>query len=425
MRPGSLGGVAAVALVAGNMIGSGIFVMPASLADAAGPLSLVALALVAVGFLALTGVFAELGNAYPISGGPPAFVAEALGPIPGFVAAFLYWLCCVIGNAAFITAFVGYAAVFVPMLKEPIWAFLCAQLLLWSLVVVNAAGVREAGAVQVTTTILKVLPLIVLAFALVPHADLANLEPFAPKGTAALLPAVSLCTWLFLGSESITVPGEEVKGSGATIRRAAYLGFTIATVVYLVVALVVALAIPSSSLAGDAAPLARAGRLALGPWGESFVTVGALISIVGVLNGWLLVTARAPLSAARSGIGPRFLANPVAALVTSSVMTGALASLYFVDELLDAYNFIALFATATSLVAIGGACIAVFVLIKRSPEKFSPASRVRASIAAVVGLVLVVSMIAGSGGRVIGWTTVATIVPLLWALVRRRPGTAS
>src|SRR5258706_2280804 len=192
-----LGVWGATALVAGNIIGSGIYVTPASLADAAGPLSLLAWPIVALGYLALNAVYADLAEAYPIQGGLQVYTARAFGPLAGLVATTLYWISCVVGNAAFMTAFVGYAAVFVPRLKDPLPAFLLAQALLWTLTSVNLAGVKAGGAVQAVTTILKILPLLVLAVILIPHAEVANLVPFPPKGWGGLFPAIALVAWRF------------------------------------------------------------------------------------------------------------------------------------------------------------------------------------------------------------------------------------
>src|SRR5580765_4848102 len=122
-----LGTWSATALVAGNIIGSGIYVIPASLADAAGPLSLLAWPIVAAAYLALNAVYADLAEAYPVQGGLQVYVATAFGPLAGLVAMTLYWISCVVGNAAFMTAFVGYAAVFFPVLAAPLAAFVLAQ----------------------------------------------------------------------------------------------------------------------------------------------------------------------------------------------------------------------------------------------------------------------------------------------------------
>jgi APA family basic amino acid/polyamine antiporter len=416
-----LGVGGAIALVAGNIIGSGIYVIPASLADAAGPLSLLAWPIVAVGYLCLNALYSDLAEAYPIQGGLQVYAEKAFGPLAGLLVASLYWISCVVGNAAFLTAFVGYAQVFFPGLAGPLPAFLLAQALLWSLTFVNLGGVRAGAAVQVVTTVLKLLPLLVLTVALVPHAATANLEPFAPKGFGALFPAIALVAWPFLGSETATVPAEEMKDARRTIRLAVFLGFGVAALAYFAVALTLALGLPSAEIAGSVSPLALAAERTLGPWGRTFVTFGALVSIAGILNGWILIAGRLPHAAARQGYMPRAFGQlhartgvPTLALLVSSLVAGALASTYFVRGLLDAFNFIALASTATALVAIAVVAAALVVLVRREPDKFRPVQRRRAPLLAAVGLVVVFVLLRGSGWQVWTFTAVAAAIPVVY-----------
>jgi APA family basic amino acid/polyamine antiporter len=425
-----LGVWGATALVAGNIIGSGIYVIPASLAAASGPLSLLAWPIVALGYLALNAVYADLAEAYPIQGGLQVYTATAFGPLAGLVATTLYWISCVVGNAAFMTAFVGYAAVFFPVFKEPLAAFLLAQTLLWTFTAVNLAGIKAGGAVQTVTTILKIVPLLVLAAILVPHAEVTNLVPFAPKGWGALFPAIALVAWPFLGAETATIPAGEMKNAKRTIRRAAFTGLGLAAVAYFAVALTVAMALPASEIAESASPLAVAARHVLGPWGEDFVTVGALVSVAGILNGWILIAGRLPQAAARDGYFPQFLARlsprtgaPVPALIASGVLAALLASTYFSRSLLAAYNFIALAATATALIAIAMTCLALVALVRREPEKFGAAARARAPFFAVVGLGVVAILLRGSGVEIWAFTAAVVLFPIPFYFWSRRRGT--
>src|SRR6185369_128060 len=150
-----LGPIATTALVAVNVIGSGIYVMPASLAEVAGPASLIAWVVVAVCFLSLTAVYADLAVAQPVTGGLQVYAQRAFGDLAGFITAFLYWISAVIGNAAFVTAFVAYFQVFFPAFANPLNAFRLGLVFLWLLTLVNIIGVRASGAVQVFTTIVK------------------------------------------------------------------------------------------------------------------------------------------------------------------------------------------------------------------------------------------------------------------------------
>jgi APA family basic amino acid/polyamine antiporter len=412
------------------MIGSGIYVVPGQLAELAGPLGLVAWAINTAGYLCLTAVFADLGGAYPVSGGMQAFARRAFGDFAALEVGYLYWMCAVIGNAAFLTGFITYLAVLWPDAKAPWVAFAVSQALLWTLTAFNAIGVKAGGWVQTITVICKVAPLLLLSVALLPYASLANLQPFAPHGAASLLPAVSLVSWLFIGMESVTVPAEEIRGAGQTIRRAAYTGFAVTCGVYLLVLLALNLAVPASELSGTAeGPLATVARAKFGEVGAVIVTIGALVSIAGILNGWLLVTSRMAFATARDGLAPRRLARlnqrtatPVAALMLSSGLTGALVLLYFGGGLLEIYGFIALLSTATALVAIGIACAAEIVLLRREPERFTAGQRKRGPITAGLGLIVVALMIAGTGLEVIKLTLYAALLPIpyYFLVVRRR-----
>jgi APA family basic amino acid/polyamine antiporter len=368
-----------------------------------------------LGFLCLTAVFADLGGTYPVSGGPQAFVRRAFGDFAGLQVSFLYWVSGVTTNTAMVTAAVGYLAVFAPAVAEPLTAFAVAQLLLWSFTLVNLRGVRVGGTVQVATTVLKILPLLLLALPLLQRASLANAVPFAPHGYGALLPSIALVAWLFQGSEAVTVPGEEVKGAGMTIRRSAYMGFLLAAAVYMLVSVALTFGLPAAAIAGSPSPLAAAALLVMGPVGETVVTLGALVSILGCLNGWILVSGRLPFAAARDGFGPVWLGRihprfgtPDASLLVSSAAAAALTCLYFNETLLQAYNFIVLLSTDTALVAVGATCVAQLALLRREPQRFTPAQRRRAPLTAWAGLAVITLMVIGAGWWV-GFLTVSSL----------------
>jgi APA family basic amino acid/polyamine antiporter len=241
------------------------------------------------------------------------------------------------------------------------------------------------------------------------------------------VPAIGLIAWLFVGAESVTVPAEEVRDAGPTIRRAARAGYAVAVGVYVLVAAALAVGVAPAAIAGSSSPLAVAARGALGPWGETLLTAGALVSTAGILNGFVLVVGRLPFAAARDGIAPVWLADvhprfgtPARALVVSAIPTSLLILLYFSGTLLEAYNKVALASTATSLVSIGIACLAQPVLMRREPERFAPAALRRGRISAGAGLAVAVVMTAGAGWEVVAWTVLLTLLPVPFYLVRRR-----
>ncbi len=218
------------ALVIGNMIGSGVFLLPASLARF-GAISILGWLVSAGGALCLALVFARLSAIMPRVGGPYAYAREGFGDFAGFWVAWSYSISVWTTNAALAVAFVSYSTVFWPTLgTSPALAAATALVTLWALTFVNTYGVREAGQVQLVTTILKLLPLAAIGafgfFSFEPE----HFKPFNPSGTSsisALTATVTLTLWAFLGLESGTVPAGDVRDASRTIPRATMLGATV------------------------------------------------------------------------------------------------------------------------------------------------------------------------------------------------------
>src|SRR5690349_5569829 len=146
-----LGLTMATALVVGNMIGSGVFLLPASL-GAYGPISIVALALTGVGAMLLALVFARLGRTYPETGGPYVYSRRAFGDFIGFQQAWGYWIAVWAGNAAIAIAFVSYLGEYWGTVRDNnVVAALAAVAAVWVCTLINIAGVRQGGIVQVIT----------------------------------------------------------------------------------------------------------------------------------------------------------------------------------------------------------------------------------------------------------------------------------
>src|SRR6188472_2641202 len=152
----------ATALVIGNMVGSGVFLLPASLALTAGPVSIFAWVFTGIGAMLLALVFARLGRAYPRTGGPYVYVRRAFGDLMGFWTAWSYWINSWVGNAAIAIAFAGYLGVFWSRASTYWIATLLSIGLVWLMTAVNVAGVRQAARVQTVTTVIKFFPLLLI-----------------------------------------------------------------------------------------------------------------------------------------------------------------------------------------------------------------------------------------------------------------------
>ncbi|HKS93763.1 MAG TPA: amino acid permease, partial [Gammaproteobacteria bacterium] len=159
----SLGLATTTSIVIGNMVGSGVFLLPASLA-VYGAYSLWGWGFSTVGALLLAWVFSSLSRRLPKAGGPYAYPREAFGDFAGFLIAWIYWLSILGTNAAVAVAFASYLTVFIPVLGTvPLYGGLAAIAAVWVLTALNIWGVRAAGNVQLATVILKLAPLLALA----------------------------------------------------------------------------------------------------------------------------------------------------------------------------------------------------------------------------------------------------------------------
>lgn len=376
----SLGLWMATALVIGNMVGSGIFLLPAALAADSGPVSVVAFAMTGIGAVALGLVFGVLGGAIPRTGGPYAYARRAFGEFVGFETAWGYWIAAWVGNAAIAIAMVAYLAVFWPELAtNSLAAWAVGVGTIWFLTGINILGARQTGWVQVVTTVLKFVPLLVIGIAGLFFVDGGNFTPFAPGGIGGgITAAAALTLWAFIGLESATVPAEEVKNPKKTIPRATIVGTLVTTLVYIIATVAIFGIIPQTTLAESTSPFADAAGTAFGgDWGN-VIAVVALISTFGCLNGWILIQGRVPLAAAEDRIFPKPFAwvsgkrgTPVFGLVVSSALITGLMAMNYTKSLVDQFTYIILLATLTTLIPYAFSAAAEIHLWFTERELFS------------------------------------------------------
>ncbi|NUQ20918.1 MAG: amino acid permease, partial [Gemmatimonadaceae bacterium] len=265
-----------VALVVGNMVGTSIYTLPASLAKTAGPYGLVAWGFVAAGYLVVALVYARLGTRFPRTGGPYVYARAAFGDFTGFVTVWSYWVSTVIGNAAIVTGAVGYVSGFSAALEgSTALRFALALVLVWGFCLLNVLGVRQSGRVQTAVMFLNLVPLALVALASLAYFEPANLHPFAPNGLGAIAGGAALVVWAYSGIESATVPAEEVQAPERTIRRGTMIGYWVGTAVFLFTALAVAGSLPNATVAGSPRPIALAAEHALGHWAGKIVGLAA------------------------------------------------------------------------------------------------------------------------------------------------------
>ena len=415
-----------LALVVGNIVGSGVYLLPASLAPY-GLNSVFGWIITCGGAVALAAVFARLAKLFPKAGGPYVYARVAFGDGAGFLMAWGYWMGIWVGNAAIAIATVAYLAELVPWIKHTQGGPALASLvIIWLLTYVNWRGTRQMGSVQIVTTILKLMPLIaiiVLGLWLLTTADasVVKVEP-VPFSPAAINASATLTLWALLGLESATVPAGKVENPERNVPLATLWGTVIAAGIYILACSVVVLLVPGSQLANSSAPFADVVRMFWGDGVAGTLALFAFISGFGALNGWILLQGEMPRVLANEGVFPKIFAResrhgtPGASLVITSALLTAVVLMNYSRSMVQIFTFIILVSTSTYLVMY--LCCALAALKLCWNGSLGEAGR-RLSLVLLVAMLAAVYSIwtlFGAGPEAFWWSMAlfATGLPVYW-----------
>ena len=304
----SFGLPAATALVVGSIIGTGVFALPSALAPY-GPIAIVAFAIVTVGAIALAVTFGSLTKRVPGSGGPYVYAREAFGEFAGFINAWSYWITAWAGNAAIVVAWVGYVEVFVNKGHDKWWSIVIALIGLWIPALINLTGIKNIGAAQIFTTVLKFVPLIFMATIGLAFIHARNFGAFNASGqsaTGAISAAAAIALFSYIGLETASVAAGRVRNPERNVPRATIYGTLACAVVYILGTLAVFGTVSHKALLSSTAPFSDAANSIFGgTWSGNVVAVAAIISGIGALVGWTLICAEMPYAAVKDGLFPK------------------------------------------------------------------------------------------------------------------------
>jgi len=355
-----IGLITTTSLVVGNMIGAGIFLLPATLAKY-GSISLLGWVFTAAGALILAKIFSNFSKIIVNkSGGPYTFSKAGFGDFIGFIVAWGYWISIWISNAGLAIAIIGGLSVFFPALNSnPILAVLVGLFFIWFFTWVNSKGIKESGRIQVITTVLKLLPLLFIILIGAFFFSMDNFPSFnlTDQSHFATFPVVAALTlYAFLGIESASIPAENIKDPEKTVPKATMLGTIISTCVYILGTIVLFGLLPVEQLQNSAAPFAEAAEIIGGKYAGYFVAAGAVIAAIGALNGWTLLVGQLPMAAAKDKMFPRIFKKenkngvPFLGLIIGSVLTSAILLINMSDGIVDQFEFVVNLTVLTCLV---------------------------------------------------------------------------
>jgi APA family basic amino acid/polyamine antiporter len=304
----SLGLPSATTLVIGSIIGTGVFTMPGVLAEA-GTSSILVLGVIAVGAVLLGVMFGQLTKRIPSSdGGLYAYSRHEFGDFAGFLTAWCYWITAWAGNAAIVSSWVLYVESLFAITHPSAWTNLGIALLgLWIPAAVNLVGVKQMAWFQNVSVVLKFLPLLVVGVVGWFFIKASNFGPFNASGGSlynAIGIAAGVALFSFIGVECASIAAARVKNPRANVGRASVLGTAASALLYIAVSAVVMGLVAQPTLAGNGAPFVDAFQTMFGhaTWVGKLVAGTAVVSGIGALNGWTLVTAEMPRAAAEDGL---------------------------------------------------------------------------------------------------------------------------
>lgn len=413
-KKGSMGFWSCTALVIGNMVGSGVFLLPSSLA-AYGGLSLFGWLVSSTGAVLLAFTFARLARLNPGAGGPYAYTREGFGSFAGYLCAWTYWKAAWIGNAAIAVTLVGYLRVFIPALADPLLMVATAIGAIWLCTFINLRGIATFAVVQNLLTALKLIPLLLVGvlgwlhfnpdyLAIPPREQLPNMGYAQAIATTA-----ALTLWSFIGLESATVPADDVRDPKRTIPRATLFGTLAAAGVYVLSITSVQGLMPPEVLAKSTSPFADAARVLMGDWGYYLVAAGAVIACLGALNGWVLLQGQIPVAPARDGLFPESLGKlnkhgaPANGLWASGLLVTVLVLIDGQGNLVDVFNVIILLGTMTGVVPYAFCTAALLQLLAVRTNEFSSRSRPQLIAVGSLGFLYSLWALYGTGEQAIFW----------------------
>jgi len=439
----------AAAIVVGTIIGSGIFLVPSEMMQAAGSPRLVYLAWIVGGALSLAGAvtYAELGAMKPEAGGEYVYIRDAYGPLPAFLYGWTWFIIAkpasiatiVTGLVRILGTFAAFDFVNRTLLSFP-FTITCGQLVAIAAAVLitalNYIGIKRAGDFQVIFTVLKIA--IIVAVALLAFtASSGSWRNFATSfggsagGLAGFMAALVAALWAYDGWNDLNMVSGEIRNPARAIPIALIVGVAVVAALYMVTNAAVQYVLPAAQIAASERPMSQATIVAVGAWGAAVVSAGMALSMLVTLNGTVMSGARVPFAMSRDGhffralaeVHPRFR-TPSAALIVQLVLSVAL--LLFAGSFRQLFS-LAIFAEWLFYMV---AASTVFVLRQHEPDTHRPYRAwgyplVPALFIAAAAVLLYYTFTANLRNSAWGLAVIAAGVPVYGYFARKRSATSN
>lgn len=416
-------------LVAVNMMGSGIIMLPANLAQI-GAISLLSWIVTAVGSMAIAYCFAQLGVLCPRTGGMSAYTEEAHGNSGFFMASFLYYLSLAIGNVAIAISAVGYLTPFFPWLgtgATPL--FIGVVGLIWVTTVANFGGPKitgQLGSITVWGVILPVGALSIIGwFWFSKETFAAGWNPHATSFGDAITASIPLTLWAFLGMESAAQNADAVENPKRNVPLACMLGTLGAAVIYILSTTVILGIVPNAEIAQSSAPFAHVYAQMFGPTIGKIVMALAVIACIGSLLGWQFTLSQTSKYTADARYFPAFFARvsaknaPIIGMIVAAVLQTLMALSTMSPAASEQFGKLVSLAAVTNIVPYITSVSALLLVMNKANS--SPSTVKLNTVAILVAVAYSIYALYASGMEaVFGGMMVMAVGYLLYGFVAYR-----
>jgi len=413
--------------VALNMMGSGVFLLPSSLAGIGG-ISIFGWLISTAGALAMAITFSKLGFLCPKEGGMYAYARDGIGEYAAFTETWCYWLSLWVGNVAIAISGIGYLSYFFPALKDPVSGTEAAIAAIWFFTFLNYPGAGFIGRMQKVISLGMIIPIGGMAvlgwFYFHPAYLSATWNVSGKSSSDAIMAASSLTLWAFMGLETACVAAGVVDNPRRNVPLATMMGTLFAAVIYIASTVAIMGVVPGKELAASAAPFSAAAQYMFGDWAGSFVGICAVVACLGSLNGWILTTGQVSKAAADDGMFPKIFAvtnrfgTPFKGMLLTGVLMSGIGFMTMSPNLSKQFQIITLLCIFTNLVPYILSIAGIYSIMRDC--KVPPAEFRRYGLIALFALVYCFYATAGSGKDTVFYGTLTMLASIpLYAWVRR------
>src|SRR5512145_2304331 len=368
-------------IVAVNMMGSGIIMLPTNMAQV-GAISLLSWIVTALGSMAIAYGFAQAGVFNQREGGLSAYAEDAYGKDGYFQVSFLYFLSLAIANVAVAISAVGYLASFFPWLSStPVATTVGVIVLLWLTTVANFGGPSITGRIGAVTVWGVILPVGLISiigwFWFKSDTFAAAWNPQGLSIAEGMGSSIALTLWAFLGMESAAQNSAAVENPKRNVPLACMLGTLGAAAIYILSTTVIQGIVPNAYLAESTGPFGLAYATMFNPTVGSIVMALAVMACLGSLLGWQFTLAQTAKAAADERMFPAFFSKvnrmgaPISGMIAVGVLQSALALSTISPSLSEQFDALVNLAVVTNVVPYIMALSGLIVMMKRAgtPEE--------------------------------------------------------